>query len=394
MPERSSEAFAITTSAVPTPWNPETRLLHIGIQGREVPQDETAPLNLVFLVDVSGSMDSPDKLPLVQQSLLMMLDGLSDRDTVGIVTYAGNAGIALRPTPVSDREEIERAIEDLSAGGSTAGAEGISTAYELIEDYREDHDDRGRAIDRVILATDGDFNVGISDPDALVDFIAEKRDEGIYLSVLGYGTGNLHDSTMQALAQNGNGNAAYIDSMREARKVLVEDLRRTVVPIADDVKIQVEFDPRTVRTWRLIGYETRPLDTEDFENDRVDAGEIGSGHQVTAIYEIEPAGRLASGFADVRLRWKAPGERESRLIERAVTGGDLYDSFAAAPQETRFAIAVAAFGQLLRGNEAMEGTDFGDVATWAGRALGSDPSGRRHEFVELAEIAGSVAPTD
>ena len=284
-PESSARPFAVHVSLMPTPWNDATRLMHIGIEGYALTPDSRPPANLVFLIDTSGSMDAPDKLPLLINSFRLLLDALAPDDTVAIVTYAGAAGTVLAPTPVAERAAIAAALESLRAGGSTAGAEGIRQAYMLAERHFVDG-----GVNRVILATDGDFNVGITDPDELEGFVERKRKAGVLLSVLGFGMGNYNDALMQRLAQNGNGNAAYIDTLSEARKVLVEEATSTLFPIAKDVKIQVEFNPALVSEYRLIGYETRLLAREDFRNDKVDAGEIGAGHAVTALYEVTPVG--------------------------------------------------------------------------------------------------------
>ena len=277
------------------PWNDATQLMHIGIKGYELVSDARPPANLVFLIDTSGSMDAPDKLSLLINSLRLLLNTLAPEDTVAIVTYAGTADTALAPTPVAERATILTALEGLWAEGSTAGAEGIRQAYLLAEQGLVKD-----GINRVILATDGDFNVGITDPDELEGYIARKRESGVFLSVLGFGVGNYNDALMQRLAQNGNGNAAYIDTLSEARKVLVEEATSTLFPIAKDVKIQVEFNPTLVSEYRLIGYETRMLAREDFRNDKVDAGEIGAGHTVTALYEITPVGSGAERIAPLR----------------------------------------------------------------------------------------------
>ncbi|NNL18257.1 MAG: VWA domain-containing protein, partial [Boseongicola sp.] len=279
------DPFEPTITVMPSPWNAGTNLVHIGIQGDLPLVEDRPPLNLVFLIDTSGSMQDANKLPLLQQSFRLMLAELRPEDEVSIVTYAGSAGQVLEPTPAAERTKIIDALSRLSAGGSTAGQAGLQQAYQAAEAMAADGE-----ITRVILATDGDFNVGISDPDALKDFIAQRRESGTYLSVLGFGRGNLDDATMQALAQNGNGTASYIDTLAEARKVLVDQLTGALFPIANDVKIQVEFNPAEIAEYRLIGYETRALRREDFNNDRVDAGEIGAGHTVTAIYEVTPVG--------------------------------------------------------------------------------------------------------
>ncbi|MEO0830177.1 MAG: VWA domain-containing protein, partial [Pseudomonadota bacterium] len=322
--------FEPTLTVTETPWNDATRLVHIALQGDLPAIDDRPPLNLVFLIDTSGSMSDANKLPLLQQSLRLMLTELRPEDEVSIVTYAGSAGQVLEPT--SDPAKITAALSQLQSGGSTAGQAGLQQAYAVAEAMAAEGE-----VTRVILATDGDFNVGLSDPDALKTFIAEKRESGTYLSVLGFGRGNLDDATMQALAQNGNGTAAYIDTLSEARKVLVDQLSGALFPIAGDVKVQIEWNPAQVAEYRLIGYETRALRREDFNNDTVDAGDIGAGHRVTALYEVTPVGSdavlndplryqtadagSASGSEELgflRLRWKAPGATESQLIEAPI----------------------------------------------------------------------------
>lgn len=393
--------FRPTVNVMQTPWNPDTQLVHIGLQG-ELPAIETRPdLNLVFLIDTSGSMNDPAKLPLLIQSFRMMLDRLNPGDEVAIVTYAGSAGVALEPTPASDRDAIVAALMSLQAGGSTNGVGGLREAYRLANEMSQEGE-----VSRVLLATDGDFNVGISDPEALTRFIEEQRDSGTYLSVLGFGRGNLQDDTMQALAQNGNGTAAYIDTLSEARRVLVDQLAGALFPIADDVKIQVEFNPAVIAEYRLIGYETRALAREDFNNDDVDAGELGAGHSVTAIYEVTPVGspaRLtdplryaaaepateATDQADelgfLRLRWKAPGEDESQLIEFPIPVEETSDP------EARFAAAIAGFGQLLRGSDFLGDWSYGDAIALANAHRGADEFGYRHEAVQMMRLAESLS---
>ena len=393
--------FRPTVTVFETPWNPDTRLLHIGLQG-EMPLIEERPaLNLVFLIDTSGSMNDPSKLPLLVQSFRLMLDHLNPEDQVAIVEYAGSAGVALEPTPASDRDAITRALNGLGAGGSTNGQGGLEQAYALAGDMTEEGE-----VSRVILATDGDFNVGISDPDALTDYIAAQRETGIYLSVLGFGRGNLQDDTMQALAQNGNGTAAFIDTLNEAQRVLVDQLSGALYPIADDVKIQVEFNPAVIAEYRLIGYETRALAREDFNNDAVDAGELGAGHSVTAIYEVTPVGspaRLtdplryaASDAGDVpaevseelgfiRLRWKEPGEDESQLIDFPITDTDTSGT------EANFAAAIAGFGQLLRRSDFLGDWDYADAIALATANRGEDEFGYRFEAVQLMRLAESLS---
>ena len=404
-PESADPPFAVHVSLMPTPWNDATRLMRIGIKGHAPARADAPPANLVFLIDTSGSMDAPDKLPLLVASFRLLLDALAPDDRVAIVTYAGAAGTVLEPTRAGERGRILAALERLDAGGRTAGAEGLRQAYALAGR----HFVQG-GINRVILATDGDFNVGIADPDALEDYVARKRESGVSLSVLGFGMGNYDDALMQRLAQNGNGNAAYIDGLAEARKVLVEEATSTLFPIAGDVKVQVEFNPAAVGEYRLIGYESRLLRREDFRNDRVDAGEIGAGHAVTALYEVTPAGSEAAlvpplrygrevapegGFAGevafVKIRYKLPGAAASALLARPVTEGDAVGSVAAAPREARFAAAVAAFGQLLRGGRHTGAFGYDDVIALAQGARGADPFGYRAAFVSLVRLAKSAA---
>lgn len=390
--------FEATVSVFETPWNADTQLMHIGIQGARPALEDRPPLNLVFLIDTSGSMQDSNKLPLLKQSFRMMLAELRPEDQVAIVTYAGSAGRVLAPTAAGDRTAIEAALGQLEAGGSTAGQSGLEQAYETAAGMAEEGE-----VTRVILATDGDFNVGLADPAALEDFIAERRDTGVYLSVLGFGRGNLDDATMQALAQNGNGQAAYIDTLSEARKVLVDQLTGTLFPIANDVKIQVEFNPATIAEYRLIGYETRALRREDFNNDAVDAGEVGAGHQVTAIYEITPVGSPAvmnddlrygqataaaantDELAFLRLRYKAPGATESRLIETPVP-----TELGAPGDDVRFSAAIAGFGQLLRGSEFLGGWGYGDAIALATGARGEDRFGYRAEAISLMRLAEAL----
>ena len=404
-PQTRDTPFATHVSVMPAPWNDAARLLHIGIKGYVPDRAAVQPANLVFLVDTSGSMDEPNKLPLLVRSLKLLLAALAPEDRVGIVAYAGEAAVVLAPTPVAERDTIVAALDHLHAAGSTAGAQGIREAYRLAGEHFVEG-----GVNRVILATDGDFNVGLSDPDALEDYIARKRASGVSLSVLGFGMGNYHDALMQRLAQYGNGNAAYIDSLSEARKVLLEEAASMLMTIASDVKIQVEFNPAVVSEYRLIGYETRLLAREDFRNDRVDAGEIGAGHTVTATYELTPAGaearRIAplryqdkgagpgtdfnGEYAFVKIRYKLPGAGSSTLTTRAVTAGDAFNSVDAAPRDVRFAAAVAAFGQLLRGGRYTGDYGYDDVVALAQGARGEDPFGYRNEFVRLVRLAESI----
>ena len=406
-PESRETPFRASVSLMPAPWNSAARLMHIGIRGYALDTATAPRANLVFLVDVSGSMDEPNKLPLVVNSLKLLLGTLAPEDTVAIVVYAGSAGTVLPPTRAAERGRILAALEQLDAGGSTAGGEGIRQAYLLAERHFVEG-----GVNRVILATDGDFNVGITDSDELEGFIARKRESGVFLSVLGFGMGNYNDALMQRLAQHGNGNAAYIDSLNEARKALVDEATSMLFPIAKDVKIQVEFNPAAVSEYRLIGYETRMLAREDFRNDRVDAGEIGTGHTVTAIYEVVTAGSEAERIAPLRyrreeaegteiefgdeiaflkIRYKRPDADTSILITRAVTTADAFESVEAAPREARFAAAVAGFGQILRGGRHTGDYGYDDVVALARGARGDDPFGYRAEFINLVRLAKTAA---
>ena len=400
--EDENGPFSTSVAVLKTPWNQHTKLVRIGIQGETVPAEDRPDLDLVFLIDTSGSMRAPDKLPLLKQSLQLLLAQLKPTDRVSIVTYAGSSGVALEPTPASDRATILTQLGALRSDGGTAGHEGLQTAYWQAEKMRGP----GR-VGRVILATDGDFNVGISDEEELKRYVEDKKNNGIYLSVLGFGQEYYNDGIMQALAQNGNGIAAHIDTTAEAMKVLVDQLSGTLVPIANDVKIQVEFNPTKVAEYRLIGYETRALAREDFNNDKVDAGEIGSGHTVTALYEITPVGSLAQksdklryqsnadtknsaelGF--LKLRYKSPGESESQLIETPIIDGRAENS-----GDAKFAAAIAGFGQLLRGDTKYLGSWFyPDAIALAHSATGADQYGYRAEAVQLMKKVSAIDLTD
>ncbi len=397
-PDANEAPFKPTVTVFATPWNAGTQLVHIGIQGTMPALEDRPALNLVFLIDTSGSMATPNKLPLLIQSFRLMLSELNDEDEVSIVTYAGSAGQVLKPTKVSNKAAIMAALMRLGAGGSTAGQQGLQQAYAVAEEMRADGE-----ISRIILATDGDFNVGISDPDQLKDYISKKRDSGTYLSVLGFGRGNLDDATMQALAQNGNGQAAYIDTLSEAQKVLVDQLGGAMFPIANDVKIQVEFNPAQIAEYRLIGYETRTLAREDFNNDTVDAGEIGAGHSVTAIYEITPVGSDAIlndalryqpaadtdgngelGF--LKLRYKTPGEDTSQLLTTPITTG-----MGEATDDIRFSAAIAGYGQLLTGGKYLQDWGYNELITLANNTKGEDAYGYRSEAIKLMRLAKSLS---
>ena len=406
LPPGPDEPFATHVTVTPNPWNANTQLMHVGIQGFEIIPEERPRANLVFLIDVSGSMNSPDKLPLAVQAMHMLVDELEPDDTVAIVVYAGAAGAVLEPTEARNARAIHRALDNLRAGGSTAGGAGLALAYDFArQNFDED------AVNRVMLLTDGDFNVGVTRDESLEDYVARQRDSGIYLSVMGFGRGNYNDQLMQTIAQAGNGTAGYIDSRQEARRMLVEESFSSLFPIANDVKIQVEFNPARVGEYRLIGYETRLLDRADFNNDAVDAGEVGSGHAVTAIYEIAAPGTegvlmdplryggqtaadpaLSGEYGLVRLRYKEPGADESLLMERPVTDADAVERFADADGEVRFSVAVAGFAQMLRGDPYLA-NDFTwqSVGEIASGALGADEFGYRAEFVELVERAAEIS---
>ena len=405
-PTSANVPFMQSVEVYPTPWNEATKLLHIGIKGFTPELSERPKSNLVLLIDTSGSMNAPDKLPLLKRSFSLLLNQLDENDTISIVAYAGSAGVVLEPTKASEKRKILRSLERLSAGGSTAGGQGIELAYELADEAKSDGSNN-----RVILATDGDFNVGISSPDALKSFIEKKRDDGISLSVLGFGTGNYNDELMQALAQNGNGNAFYIDSFLEAKKVLSEEVLGTLMTIAKDVKIQVEFNPLTVAEYRLVGYETRALKREDFNNDKVDAGDIGAGHSVTAIYEITPVGSSAISvdalryqnekpvvdngnkqeYAFLKLRYKLPNEDKSKLIEVPIRVDAAKDNIADISPEFRFGASVAAFAQKLRGSNYADNMSYDDIEALARGSKGEDRFGYRAEFISLVDIANSLS---
>ena len=406
LPKSKETPFETTVKVAPSPWSEGRQLMHVAVQGYDIRKDVRPPLNLTLLVDVSGSMSGPDRLPLAIKSLKMLIDELGEKDKVSIVVYAGAAGAVLEPTSGADKGKILAALDRLSAGGSTAGGEGLRLAYSLA---KQNFNKNG--VNRVILLSDGDFNVGISNPEQLEDFVSRERESGVYLSILGFGGGNYNDAMMQKLAQSGNGMAAYIDNLNEGRKVLNDDLSGSMFSIANDVKIQVEFNPAKVAEYRLIGYETRILNQEDFNNDKVDAGEIGAGTSVTAIYEITPVGSAAtlvdpsryqpaptpvagatSELAFLKVRYKLPGEDTSKLITRPVTSADQVSDIAKAPESTRFATAVAAYGSMLRGDPYVAKTFTWDsVIALANGAKGEDAFGYRAEFIQLARAAKSAA---
>lgn len=407
-PETAETPFNATVTVMPTPWNKNTELLHIGIKGFETVATEQPAANLVFLIDVSGSMDEPAKLPLLKSAFRLLVGKLKDTDTVSIVTYAGNAGVVLEPTQAKERDTILSAIDNLQPGGSTAGAEGIEAAYRLAQKaFKKD------GVNRVMLATDGDFNVGPASDEELKRVIEERRKSGIFLSVLGFGRGNYNDGMMQTLAQNGNGTAAYIDTLAEAQKTLVEEAGSSLFPIAKDVKFQIEFNPERIAEYRLVGYETRVLNREDFNNDKVDAGDIGSGHRVTAIYEVTPKGSPAvlndplrygkekaatapsagetSELAFLKMRWKKPNSDTSELVTLPVTDANAVADVNAASVDVRFSVAVAAFGQKLKGVSALQDYAYGSILGLAEAAKGNDPFGYRAEFLKLVQLAGGLS---
>jgi len=405
---KGDDPFSITTEISDCPWASEHRLLHIGLQGKNVPMDNIPPGNLVFLLDVSGSMDDPAKLPLLKSAFKLLVNQLRAKDKVAIVVYAGASGLVLDSTPGSNKQAILDAINNLYPGGCTAGAAGIKLAYEIA---KKNYIKGGN--NRVILATDGDFNVGVSSDGELVNLIEEKREQGVFLTVLGFGTGNYKDSKMEKLADKGNGNYAYIDNIMEAKKVLVSELGGTLFTIAKDVKIQLEFNPARVLAYRLIGYENRLLAKEDFNDDKKDAGEIGSGHTVTALYEIIPAGTdmkisdvddlkyqrnaimpfayESDEFLTVKFRYKKPDGDKSKLISVGVEDNNC--ELADASENFRFSAAVAEFGMLLRNSKFKGDSDFDKVVEMANSAKGDDSEGYRAEFVKLVKLAKELSKT-
>ncbi|MHC8398355.1 vWA domain-containing protein [Pseudomonas sp. MDT1-17] len=394
--------FGVTTELAPSPWNPHTRLLRIGIKASDRAVAELAPANLVFLVDVSGSMDRREGLPLVKSTLKLLVDQLREQDRVSLVVYAGDSRVVLEPTSGRDKAKIRTAIEQLTAGGSTAGASGIELAYQMAQQAFIP-----KGINRILLATDGDFNVGISDFDSLKQMAVDKRKTGVSLTTLGFGVDNYNEHLMEQLADAGDGNYGYIDNLREARKVLVDQLGSTLAVVAKNVKLQVEFNPAQVSEYRLLGYENRALKREDFSNDKVDAGEIGAGHTVTALYEIVPKGEkgwlepLRYGtpgaavsektgeLAMLRVRYQLPEGGNSRLIERPIVNGQV----GKASDDLRFAAAVAAFSQQLKDGRYTGDFSLKDTEALARGARGEDRFGLRAEFVQLVELAQSLRTT-
>ncbi len=402
LPNDRKAPFSTSVRVYPTPWNPDTKILHIGIKGFDIPHKQRPAANLVFLIDTSGSMDEPNKLPLLKRSFRLLVDQLGPQDRVAMVTYAGSAGVVLEPTSGADKAKIMAALDKLEAGGSTAGGEGIRLAYSLAEANFV----KG-GVNRVLLATDGDFNVGITEPDALEGFVKHERETGVYLTCLGFGNDNYNDAMMQKIAQAGNGNASFIDTLNEAHKVFVDQISGTLFTIANDVKIQIEFNPARVAEYRLIGYETRLLNRTDFNNDKVDAGDIGSGTTVTALYEITPVGSkavmadplryeqkaaLAGGneYAFLKIRYKLPGEKVSKLITRPITNADATTEFASVPQDMRFAASVAGAAELMRADPYVKSFNYDRAIDIANAAKGEDKFGYRTEFVQLLRLAKAL----
>lgn len=399
------QPFKVTTEVAATPWNKHTQLLHIGLRGYALDNAQLPPANLVFLIDVSGSMQSQDKLPLLKSGLKLLVKQLDKEDRIAMVVYAGASGVVLDSTAGDQHMAINVALDKLGAGGSTNGASGIKLAYQMAE--------KGfikGGINRILLATDGDFNVGLTNFDALKQMVADKGKQGIALSTLGFGQGNYNDHLLEQLADVGNGNYSYIDTLKEARKVLVEQIAATLNIIARDVKIQVEFNPAQVAEYRLIGYENRHLNREDFNNDKVDAGDIGAGHTVTALYEITltgsagqridnlryqaPSIRLpvtnSEELAYVRLRYKQPDQDNSQQLEHGVMKSDIQTQLNRTSERFRFAAAVAAFGQKLRGGKYMENFDYDDILALARQSRGKDDNGYRGEFIQLVALAKTL----
>ena len=406
LPAKNAAPFSVTTELAPSPYNDDMMLLRIGLKGYDLLKSQLGASNLVFLLDVSGSMASTDKLPLLQTALKLLTAQLSAQDKVSIVVYAGAAGVVLDGASGNDTQTLTYALEQLSAGGSTNGGQGITQAYQLAKKHFIPN-----GINRVILATDGDFNVGVTDFDDLIALIEKEKDHGIGLTTLGFGLGNYNDQLMEQLADKGNGNYAYIDTLNEARKVLVDELSSTLFTIAKDVKVQVEFNPALVSEYRLIGYENRALAREDFNNDKVDAGEIGAGHTVTALYElryVEAGNRMndklrygvdaqtgkekysREEIAFLKLRYKLPAQTQSQLLSYPIRLDQSVKQLEQASDDFRFAAAVAGLGQLLNGSHYLHQFDYTKLSLLARSALGDDPFGYRHEFVQLMETAAAI----
>ncbi len=405
VPETKAQPFSVNTEIAPAPWNEKRQLLRIGLKGYEIPVSERKSSNLVFLIDVSGSMNQPDKLPLLKQSLLMLTKELNENDRVSIVTYAGSASVVLKPTKGSEKQAIINALTKLTAGGSTYGQSGIEMAYQQAKLVFI----KG-GVNRIMLATDGDFNVGVTDLDTLKELVKNERINGITLTTLGFGQGNYNDAMMEQLADIGNGSHVYIDSIHEARKVFQNQMSGTLQAIAYDVKVQVEFNPQTVKEYRLIGYQNRLLKSEDFNNDHVDAGEIGAGHTVTALYELTLKGEpgqiddlrykdtsnetvkheLTDELALVKLRYKLPEQPESRRLSYIVKYSDIRSRFQQSSPEFQFATSVAAFAQKLKGNDYLHDMSYQEIADIARKNKGIDPYNYRGEFISLIDVATSL----
>ncbi|USH04643.1 VWA domain-containing protein [Grimontia kaedaensis] len=402
-PATKARPFSVSTELAPAPWNAERKLMRIALKGYDIPVNERKASNLVFLVDVSGSMNEPNKLPLLVQSLSLLAKNLGEKDKVSLVTYAGNASVVLEPTSGDNQQAIVDALKSLQAGGGTYGESGIKLAYQQAKKgFIKD------GVNRVILATDGDFNVGVTSLDALKDLVEDERENGISLTTLGFGRGNYNDAMMEQLANIGDGNHAYIDTLHEAQKVLLRQMSGTLQSIAEDVKIQVEFNPDTVKEYRLIGYQNRKLRDEDFNNDNVDAGEIGAGHTVTALYELTlvgDQGRIddlryqqkktdvashSDELAQVKVRYKLPGKDKSQLTTQVINGSKGKPTFTQASADFQFATAVAAFAQKLKDNHYVDGLAYSQIADIARENRGNDPFNYRGEFITLVEIAQNL----
>ena len=389
-----------TTTLSSCPWNPDNYLLRIGLQAKKIDFTKAPPSNMVFLIDTSGSMDEPNKMPLLKASFKLLLDNLRPEDRIAIVVYASQTGIALPSTPAKEKEKISKVIDDLVASGSTAGGAGLQTAYEVAE---KNFLPKGN--NRIILATDGDFNVGISSRDELQRLVEEKRNNGIYISVLGYGMGNYRDDMAETIANKGNGNYAYIDNFTEAKKVLVNEFGGTLYTVAKDVKLQLEFNPQYVKEYRLVGYENRALDNEDFEDDKKDAGEIGAGHTVTALYELIPAKgattdglryqkQVKEGFANelafLKIRYKDPVVKDAKSVEESTPIPFSLTDLTQTDDDYRFAAAVAEWGMLLRNSKYKAKSSYKQVIDLAKNAIGKDEEGYRKEFIRLVELSEKI----
>ncbi|MCW8935959.1 MAG: VWA domain-containing protein [Gammaproteobacteria bacterium] len=404
-PQSKSQPFTINTEIAPSPWNKNSHLLHIGLQAYQSFNEQRPANNLVFLVDVSGSMQSKDKLQLLKSGLKLLVKNLDENDRISIVTYAGSSGVVLKPTKGDQTAEISMALDNLTAAGSTNGASGIKLAYQMAQQsfIKE-------GVNRIVLATDGDFNVGVTDFEALKQIVEEKRKTGVSLTTLGFGQGNYNDHLMEQLADVGNGNYSYIDNLNEARKVLVEEMSSTLNTVANDVKIQVEFNPHQVSEYRLIGYENRALKREDFKNDKVDAGDIGESHTVTALYEVtftdSPVQQLGSQrytrsseavvnnynneLAFLRLRYKKNSKSSSQLIEKPLYKSEIITNMQQASNNFKFSASVAAFAQQLRGGKYLQNFSYNDILELARKSKGDDVYGYRGEFIQLVTLAQSL----